>query len=246
MTRLRSLLELVSLVLTIAACGAVLYVVARGGWATPPSRAARVATPRPSDTTIPVDPASLAGAQVEGDRAAKIAVIEFSDFQCPYCGRFAMQTFPQFEKEYVVPGKVLFAFRQFPLESLHPFALRAAEAAECAGEQGQFWKIHALTFADQTHLDGAAVHERAVKAGLDVRRFDKCLRGHAETQVRADEQAGRQMLVAGTPTFFIGTVQTDGRVKVVKRLSGAVPFDEFKAAVDSVMASAQATVRKAN
>ena len=244
MTRLRSLLELLALLLTIATCGAILYVVARGGWMTPP-QIVRAAPQRPSNP-IPADPASLDGAHLEGDRAAKIAVIEFSDFQCPYCGRFATQTFPQFEKEYVDAGKVLFAFRQFPLESIHSFALKAAEASECAGEQGQFWKMHTLTFADQAHLDDAALRDRAVKADVNVQQFDKCLRGDVEARVRADEEAGKRMLVSGTPTFFVGTIQADGRVKVMKRLSGAVPFDQFKGAVDAVMSSALAVARKSN
>ena len=245
MTRLRTILELVSLVLTIAACAAILYVVARERWVNPPPQVARAAT-RPSENAIPVDPVALDGAQLEGDRAAKVAIIEFSDFQCPYCGRFATQTFPQLEKEYVQSGKVLFAFRQFPLESIHPFALSAAEAAECAGEQGEFWKMHTLTFADQAHLDEAALHDRAAKTGLNVKRFDRCLHGHVKALVKADEQVGNRMLVTGTPTFFFGTVQPDGRVKVLKRLAGAVPFDRFKAAVDSIMASAPTVSRRSN
>lgn len=245
MTRLRTTLELVSLVLTIAACAAILYVVARGGWTAPPPQVARAAG-RPPENAIPADPASLDGAQVEGDRAAKVAVIEFSDFQCPYCGRFATQTFPQLEKEYVDAGKVLFAFRQFPLETIHPFALRAAEAAECAGEQGQFWRMHTLTFADQAHLDESALRGRALQAGLNIDKFDACLHSQVDARVRVDEQAGKRMLVTGTPTFFLGTIQADGRVKVLKRFSGAVPFDQFKAALDSVIVAAPAIARKSN
>jgi protein-disulfide isomerase len=193
-----------------------------------------------------VEPASLGGAQIEGDRAAKIAVIEYSDFQCPYCGRFANETFPEFEKQYVQSGKVLFAFRQFPLESIHPYALKAAEATECAADQGKFWALHTLTFADQSHLDDTALFEHAAKTGLDVQRFGKCLRGDVASRVRADEQTGQRMLVSGTPTFFIGTIQADGRVKVVRRLSGAVPFEQFKAAVDKVMTSPAVVTRKSN
>jgi protein-disulfide isomerase len=230
----------------IATCAAILYTVVRGGQPTSHPPIARAAPAHSPDNLIPVDAESLDGAQVEGNRAAKIAVVEFSDFQCPFCGRFAAQTFPQFKKEYVDAGKVLFAFRQFPLESIHPFALIAAEAAECAGDQGQFWKMHTLTFADQTHLQKAALRDHAVEAGLNVGQFDECLHGDVEARVRADEQAGRRMLVSGTPTFFFGTVQADGRIKVVKRLSGAIPFEELKAAVDDLMASAPNVTHKSN
>jgi protein-disulfide isomerase len=245
MTRLRTLLELVSLVLTIAACGAILYVVIRDRQT--PSRPEIAGVPMPTaDLPLPSELASLDGAQLEGNSTATIAVIEFSDFQCPYCGRFAVQTFPQFEKEFVQAGKVLFAFRQFPLESIHPFALSAAKATECAGEQGQFWKMHMLTFADQAHLDDAALHNHAVKAAVNVEQFEKCLRGDVEDRIRADEQAGKRMLVSGTPTFFLGTVQVNGRVKVLKRLSGAVPFGQFKSAIEAVMSAAGTISHKSN
>lgn len=244
MTRLRTILEFTALILTIAVCGAMLVVIGKALRTGPAvQQQARSAVQRPEDP-IPMDPASLDGAQVEGNRTAKIAVIEYSDFQCPYCGRFATETLPEFEKRYVKTGKVLFAFRQFPLESIHQHALKAAEAAECAADQGQFWKMQALTFGDQQHLDDEALRDRAAKAGLDLSRFDKCIQGDVASRVRSDEQAGKRMLVAGTPTFFFGTIQSDGRVKILKRMSGAVPIDQFAATVDAVMATPGVVARK--
>lgn len=238
MTRVRAFLEVVALILTIAVCGAMLYVIFGGvSPKATDSGPARVANVQKPAEPVPLDPAPLEGAQIEGSRTAKIAVIEYSDFQCPYCGRFAKDTFPQVEKDYVQSGKVLFAFRQFPLEAIHPYALGAAEAAECAGDQGQFWKMHTLTFADQQHLDGAALRDHAQSVGLNISLFDKCLKSYAADRVRADEEAGKHMLVAGTPTFFFGMVEPDGKVKVKKRLSGAIPLAEFRDVLATLLAS---------
>jgi len=184
---------------------------------------------------LPQDPLSLDGAQLEGTRAAQVAVIEFSDFQCPYCGRFARDTWPSIRKGYVETGKVLFAFREFPLESIHKAALQAAEAAECAGQQNAFWKMHDLMFADQTHLETAALEARAHDSGLDVSKFDVCLTGSVDAKVKSDERTGVGLAVSGTPTFFLGRLQADGRVKVVRRLSGAMPAPDFGAAIDAVL-----------
>ena len=242
---LRNGLEIIALILTIAVCGAMLYVILTGVSLRPvAARAARTATRPPADSVIPVDPAPIAGAQFEGDRQAKIAVIEYSDFQCPFCGRFARETLPQFEKEYVRAGKVLFVFRQFPLESIHANALRAAEAAQCAGDQGRFWELHTLLFADQKQLDAASVRDNARRAGVNVDQFDKCMDSDIATRVRADAQTGKRLVVQGTPTFFVGTVQSNGMVKIVKRLSGAITFATFKEAVDSVSTPVVASTAK--
>lgn len=245
MTRFRIFLETLSLVLVIAVCAAMLYVITNTERLPAPHPVMRAGVGQRSNAPIPIEPATLDGAQIEGNRAAKVAVIEYSDFQCPYCGRFANETFPQFEREYVHSGKVLFAFREFPLESIHPYAMKAAEVAECAADQGRFWRMQALTFADQAHLDDTALRERAAKAAMDLERFDKCMKGDVASRVHADEEAGKGMLVAGTPTFFVGTVQADGRVKIVTRLSGAVPFDRFKATIEAVM-SAPTVARRSN
>jgi protein-disulfide isomerase len=236
LARLRALLETAALLMIVAVCLAMLVAISRTSWSVPPlppqARAARAPRPEPPP---PSELITLDGAQLQGSRAAKIAVIEYSDFQCPYCGRFARETLPALEQTYVQPGKVLFAFREFPLESVHPFALGAATAAECAGEQGQFWKMHDLNFADQAHLDEAALQARGKAEGLNAERFDRCLKGGAADKVHADEKAGTALAISGTPTFFLGRLQPDGRVKVVKRLSGALPLADFSAALDPML-----------
>lgn len=248
MARLRALLEIVALILTISVCVAVIYEIVRENHvATVGAARVRTAAPPPQENSIPNDPVALDGAQLAGNHAAKIVVIEYSDFQCPFCGRFARETLPQFEKDYVQPGKVLFAFRQFPLESIHANALRAAEAALCAGDQNRFWQMHSAIFENQQLLDEVTLRDRAREAGVDVARFDSCLRGDdVANRIRADEKTGMHMLVTGTPTLFLGAIQADGRVKIVKRLSGALPFEQLKAAVDSVIAAPAILAGKSN
>ncbi len=85
---------------------------------------------------------SVAGAPVRGSQNAALTIIEFSDYQCPFCGRYISQTWPQLDAEYIAPGKVSYVFRDFPLEELHPDAFKAGEAARCAGEQGKYWEMH--------------------------------------------------------------------------------------------------------
>lgn len=103
-------------------------------------------TPGPTQVEIGALPA-------EGDDQAPVTIIEFSDYQCPFCGRFAQQTLPQIKKEYVSTGKVKWYFRDFPLSSIHPNAQKAAEAARCANDQKAFWKYHDQIYSNQNSLN---------------------------------------------------------------------------------------------
>jgi len=156
-----------------------------------------------------------------GPENAPVTIVEFSDFQCPYCGR----EYPVVErvmKEY--DGKVRLVFRHFPLE-FHQFAQKAAEAGACAADQGgeKFWKLHDRMFTNQQKLAVDDLKGYAKDLGLDGARFDKCLdSGEKRPLVEADEKAGQEAGVSGTPAFFINGVF----------INGAVPFEQFKDAVD--------------
>jgi protein-disulfide isomerase len=234
-------MDLLALFMIVAVCGAMLLEIVRGNWVVGPSVAggsASAAVRTKEDPPVPVQPVSLEGAQILGSRTAPVAIVEFSDFQCPFCGRFARDSWPTIQRTYVQSGKVLFAFREFPLEAIHNSALGAAKAAECAGLQGQFWKLHDVLFADQAHLTSAVLEADASTAGLDRQKFDQCLSGWAEAKVKADEGAGERLAVSGTPTFFIGRLQPDGGVKVVRRMSGAPATAVFGAVIDAVLKGA--------
>jgi len=203
----------------------------------PGQAGARSVAPPPAP--LPTEPVSLAGAQFKGDRSARVAVLEFSDFECPFCSRFALTTFPALQQEYLDTGKVLLAFRHLPLDQLHANARKAAEAAECAGAQGQFWEMHDRLFVDPTRLSRADLEGYATALSLRQPHFDRCLEGEMADKVADHVAEAMRLQVYGTPAFLIGTVESDGRLRVVERLSGAQQIGSFRAVLDRLLAASQ-------
>ena len=162
---------------------------------------------------------AAANAEAKGPATAPIQIIEFSDFQCPYCQR-ANPAVDQVLSTY--GDRVHFVYRHFPLPS-HPNARPAAEASQCAAEQGKFWPYHDKLFASSSQLGAADLKKHAVELGLDAAKFNSCVDARKyKAQVDADAQAGEEAGVNGTPAFFI-----NGRM-----LSGAQPFEAFKRIID--------------
>lgn len=164
-----------------------------------------------------------------GDKKAKVVLIEFSDFQCPFCRRFWKETLPLLKKEFIDTGKIKFVYRDFPL-SFHPSAQPAAEATECAEEQNKFWEMHDKIFEEQEKL-GQGTEQFAVSdikkwAGqidLDKTKFNQCLdSAKYKAEVEKDSADGAAAGVSGTPTVFVNG----------KRIVGAQPFSVFKAAIE--------------
>jgi protein-disulfide isomerase len=218
----------------VAVAAGIWYTAARSGAAASP-RAADTATARSAPAPKPPsEPISLDGAEVTGKPDAKVALVVYSDFQCPYCGQFARNTLPTIQKQYVDTGKVLLAFRELPLD-IHPFARKAAEGALCAGRQGKFWLFHDALFADQQALDTPSLRGHAVRLGLDAKAFDECLGGQTAAVVAADRQNADSFGISGTPTWFVGTVVGPRRVKVAERFSGALPIAQFQGRLDELL-----------
>jgi predicted DsbA family dithiol-disulfide isomerase len=162
----------------------------------------------------------------KGPENAPVTVVEFSDYECPFCRR-AEPTVTQMLQEYA--GKVRFEYRHFPLESIHPKARAAGEAAACADEQGRFWEYHAQLFTGGDALAQPKLVEHATKLGLDVAAFQSCLgEGRGRARVDADVAAGQAAGVTGTPAFFVNGVP----------YSGAIPIEEFRRAIDAELAKA--------
>jgi len=191
---------------------------------------------RAAADALPKEPLSIAQEPTKGDRNARVALIEFSDYQCPFCGKYTKEVMPQLQDEYVKTGKVKYVFQDMPLE-FHKNAFKAAEAAHCAGDQGKFWEMHDLLFQNQTALDPEQLPAHAKSLGLSESAFSQCLEsGKFAAQIRQDIAQAGTVGITGTPTFFIGLVQPgDGRVKVMKKLVGAKPYAEFKSAFDSLL-----------
>lgn len=167
---------------------------------------------------------------MKGDASAPVTIIEFSDFQCPFCGRFFEDALPQIEDKYVKTGKVKFVYRDFPLESIHPQARPAAEAAECAHEQGKFWEFHDKLFANQQGLSVDNFKKWAQELGLESTQFNDCVdsKKYAD-EVSKDLADGSAAGVSGTPAFFVNGHE----------LSGAQPFSAFEAVIEAELAAAQ-------
>jgi protein-disulfide isomerase len=195
-----------------------------------PSRGAGV---KPVLTSIPIP---VADAPVKGSRNAKVALVLFSDFECPVCARAAREIMPRLESRYIDTGKVLLVWRHYPLPR-HSSARGAAEAAECAGRQRKFWELHDWAFAHQQLLKSDRLRDAAARLALDMPAFDKCVGGEAAEKINSDIALAEQLDVTGTPTWFIGTVEPNGTVKLIDRITGVGPADMYGKAIDRVARS---------
>jgi len=178
-------------------------------------------TPNPSKDVDADDDAVL------GDPNAPITIIEFSDYECPYCKKFYLEAYPQLKKEYIETGKVKLIFRDFPL-GFHQNAQKAAEAAECAGEQNKYYEMHDKLFENQKALSVSNLKDYAKQIGLDTTLFNSCLdSGQMEDEVKNDFNDGQSYGVSGTPAFYING----------KQLVGAQPFEAFKNIIEQELSN---------
>lgn len=161
-----------------------------------------------------------------GDPNAPVTIVEFGDYQCPYCKRFFDDVEGRIREEYIKTGKVKMVYRDFPLEQIHPFALPAALAAECARDEEKYWAYHDALFERQAKLQTLDFAALAGELGLDRAVFKKCVDGKKyEGEVRKDYNDGVAAGVTGTPTSFL-----NGRI-----MPGALPYETFKAAIDTAL-----------
>jgi len=185
------------------------------------------------ETTISyMEPARTAvateGRPSTGAEDAPVTIVEFSDFQCPYCATM-VSTLKEIEKNY--KDQVRIVYLQFPLTRIHPNAQKAAEASLCANEQNQFWQMHDALFADQAKLGVDELRRKAEKLSLDMAAFNACLDGGKyASAVRADIAEGIKAGVNGTPAFLV-----NGRL-----FSGSRPYDELQKVVEDELQRAAA------
>ena len=170
---------------------------------------------------------------VLGSADAKVLMIEFGDYQCPSCRMFWKDVEPRLKKDYIDTGKVKLVFRDFPLMQIHPEALLAAMAVDCAGEQGKYWQYHDKVFREQYNrgddiirLKAADLKKWAKEIGVDQPKFDQCLDSEKfKDEVLKDKADGDAAGVQGTPTFFI-----NGRV-----MGGAQGYPEYRKLIDELL-----------
>ena len=220
-----------SVAVIVAAAVLVWAVLTNLGLATRPdsARFQKLEAPKSVESPRPTS--------VKGSSAARVALIEFSDFECPFCARHARQVYPRLVKEYVDTGKVQYVFRHYPLDS-HPLAVQAAEAAECAAGQGKYWEMHDRLFGSNGALTESGILGHAASLRLRSDDFETCLLTNATLgRVMEDRQQGEELGVTGTPTFFFAGVHSDGSFSVLAKLSGAMPYSSFRDALDELLST---------
>lgn len=220
----RSGLDTAGVVVFIVACVTLTYAAwhrlnppptATQATGAPPER------PLPPEPPLPFEPIDISGSVTLGSPAAKLALVLYSDFECPFCRKFAAESLPAVKKELVDTGRVRLAFRHLPLD-IHPMARKAAVAAECARGQGRFWEMHDGLFAVARPMTPAAPLEVGRSVGLKLDDLEACLAGPQSAQkVEEDIASARIAGVLGTPTLLLGSVGDDGRVTFKLRLKGA-------------------------
>jgi protein-disulfide isomerase len=172
-----------------------------------------------------------------GNNGATVAIVEYADFECPYCGEYAHIIYPQIAKDYIETGKVKYFFRDLPLP-MHPHAMGAARAARCAGEQGKFWEMHDSLFAKQNTIRDVDMPDHAQELGLDTAKFAACLSSDRHTdEINQSAADAQKMGIGGTPTFFVGKVDPNGDVTNLRMIIGARPYDDFKSVIEESLAA---------
>ena len=168
-----------------------------------------------------------------GRADAPLTIVEFTDYQCPYCRKFQTHTFPQLKAKYVDTGKVRFIVRDLPLP-FHPEARPAAEAAHCAAEQGKFWEMHIALLGVEDALSQEGIDRRARVLGLDLARLHACMQaGRYETFIARNAATADALAIHGTPAFVIGRVQ--GGVLEGALVQGAQPWEVFDEGLSSLL-----------
>jgi protein-disulfide isomerase len=188
---------------------------------------------------VPDFPLRLTGAAFKGSRSARVALVEFTDFHCPFCAQFATRTLPELESRYIATGKLLFVLRHFPLTGLHPGAVRASQGAECAGRQERFWQAHDLLFRNPTGFEDSSLPATAGTLGLAQTKLTQCIRGNTTVRVRHDLELGEELGLTATPTFFLGTVNVDGSLTVKNRIDGAADLAKFDQLIAALLRNSE-------
>ena len=184
---------------------------------------------RPTTATVPIGNERPA----LGAADAPVTVVEFTDYQCPYCRRFTQTTFPLLKRDYIDTGKVRWEVRDLPL-AFHKNARKAGQSVHCANEQGKFWEMRDLLFKNSANLENEHLRNYAEQVGLDVDAFDSCLASDRHMkEMDKDAAEAKQVGITGTPTFVIG--KPKGNNLSGKLVVGAQPLNVFAAAINDLL-----------
>jgi len=169
---------------------------------------------------------------------ARVAVVEFGDFECPYCARFDQFVLPELKAEYVDSGRLAFVYRDFPLDN-HREALKASRAASCARSQGKYWQMHTRLFLKRGQFPPEQLLELARALGMNSHVFATCVAAEP-SETKADVALGRLLGVSVTPTFFLGRILENGEVEIKWKLLGAQPVERFREVIERISSDGSA------
>ena len=224
--RLKALFETLTTALILAAAIAVIYAQVEARWLAP-RQAQQVQDIK--DLNLRIESNKLRN--VRG--SSEVVLIEFTDYECPFCGRHAREVEPDLRDVVIDSRQLRHAIFNFPLE-MHPRARPAAAAAECAGRQGRFWEMHDRLFAEDKKLSMDDFLNSGEDIGLDVNAFSRCLMSDAHLQITSDVAEARRLGVSATPTFFVGRIASDGSgVVLTKRIRGLLSAAELRNVIGS-------------
>lgn len=185
---------------------------------------------------------NINGAHMAGDPAAEVVIVEFLDYQCSVCGRHVREVMPQLKTNYIDTGKAAYVYMDFPAERWHPLAFQAAEAANCAADQGEFQQMHDLLLSRQNALREDDLYNHATSLSLDISAFQDCMiTNKYADDIRRDFKQGESLNLTGTPTIFIGIPEPGqpDRVRVVSVIRGVGAYPSFRHELELVLASTQ-------
>lgn len=194
--------------------------------------------PKPAPAPAPAPPEKVqmsvgSGWYAIGRADAPVTLVEFGDYQCPFCKQFHTAAYAELKKNYIDTGKVRFVSRDLPLE-FHPFALKAAEAVRCAGDQNKYWELRDALYADSAPPSDDVIKKAVESLNLDAKGFQACMQSDKyKTEVQKDATEAATLQISGTPTFVLAKSAKDKLDGV--RIVGAQPFATFQAAIDGLL-----------
>jgi protein-disulfide isomerase len=197
----------------------------------PPQLPTRSAVEAIADRSLKV---SVDRAPKLGKSGAKVALIEFADFECPFCRKHASTVLPLLKEKFIETGVAAYYYVHLPL-TIHRHATDAAKAAECANDQGRFWEMHDLLFkiSEPTSLVPEEIRKLAASLQIDLKTFDACL-GTVAERIESDVVQANQLGIRATPAFILGTVADDGTIALSTRINGAQPLEVFVKAIEAL------------
>ena len=229
--------SILELVVTVAMGIAAVFMIVRM-WNDPPEANAgpRRVSQEPEDISARELSTTIRDAASSGSAGAPIVLIEYSDFECPFCAKHAGETYEQIHREFVSQGRVQYVFRNYPMERIHPSALVAARAGVCAAQQNRFMEMRSRLFASQKELASLNMSHAAVAIGMDGAAFASCLAETASGMLDVETREASRLGVSSTPTFFIGSRAADGAIRLITQITGARDYSYFKRGLDSALA----------